>query len=59
MEKTINFCAIQGLYGYKFPKLSELHYKLFRTGFEEAHNAAVDIQATTKCFWELKRLNKI
>jgi len=45
MEKSTNFCAIDGPYGYKWPKLSELHYKLFRTGFDEAHNAAVDITA--------------
>jgi DNA polymerase III epsilon subunit-like protein len=59
MQSSTNFCAISGNYGYKWPKLSELHYKLFRTGFEEAHNAAADIQATAKCFWELKRLGKI
>jgi DNA polymerase III subunit epsilon len=59
MESATNFCAIAGPYGYKWPKLSELHYKLFRTGFDEAHNAAVDIEATAKCFWELKRLGKI
>ena len=59
MERTTNFCAIDGPYGYKWPKLSELHYKLFRTGFNEAHNAAVDITATAKCFWELRRLGII
>jgi DNA polymerase III epsilon subunit-like protein len=59
MESTTNFCALDGPYGYKWPKLSELHYKLFRTGFDEAHNAAVDITATAKCFWELKRIGKI
>ena len=59
MQSTTNFCAINGPYGYKWPKLSELHYKLFRTGFEEAHNASVDISATAKCFWELKRIGKI
>jgi DNA polymerase III subunit epsilon len=59
MERTTIFCAINGPYGYKWPKLSELHYKLFRTGFEEAHNAAVDITVTAKCFWELRRLRKI
>jgi len=59
MHSTTNFCAINGPYGYKWPKLSELHYKLFKTGFEEAHNAAVDINATAKCFWELRRLGKI
>ena len=59
MQSTTNFCALNGPYGYKWPKLSELHYKLFKTGFEEAHNAAVDINATAKCFWELKRIGKI
>lgn len=59
MERTTNFCAIDGNYGYKWPKLSELYYKLFRTGFDEAHNAAADVTATAKCFWELKRLGKI
>lgn len=56
MESTVDFCAINGAFGYKWPKLSELHYKLFRKGFDEAHNAAVDINATAKCFWELKRI---
>ena len=59
MESTTAFCAIDGPYGYKWPKLSELHYKLFKTGFDEAHNAAIDITATAKCFWELKRKGKI
>lgn len=59
MKKSIDFCALNGPYGYKWPKLSELHYKLFGTNFEEAHNAAVDIEATAKCFWELKRLGEI
>lgn len=58
-ERSTNFCAIDGPYGYKWPKLSELYYKLFRTHFEEAHNAAADIQATAKCFWELKRIGRI
>jgi DNA polymerase-3 subunit epsilon len=59
MQSTTNFCAIPGPYGFKWPKLHELHYILFKTGFEEAHNAAVDITATANCFWELKRLGKI
>jgi DNA polymerase-3 subunit epsilon len=59
MQSTTNFCAIDGTYGYKWPKLSELHYKLFGTSFEEAHNASVDIKATAKCFWELRRIGKI
>ena len=59
MERTTAFCAINGQYGYKWPKLSELHRKLFRCDFDEAHNAAVDITATAKCFWELRRIGKL
>ncbi len=55
MERTTDFCAIKGPYGNKWPKLTELHHTLFGEGFEEAHNAALDIQATAKCFWELKK----
>ena len=56
MKKSTNYCKLDGPYGYKWPKLSELHYKLFGIGFEEAHNAAVDINATAKCFWEMKKI---
>lgn len=54
MEKTTNFCALESQYGFKWPKLSELYFILFNESFEEAHNAAHDINATAKCFWELK-----
>jgi len=55
MKCATNYCAIESRYGYKWPKLSELHYELFHAGFAEAHNAAVDIRITAKCFWEMKR----
>jgi DNA polymerase III epsilon subunit-like protein len=55
MKASTNFCAIDSQYGYKWPKLSELHYKLFETNFDEAHNASIDIQITAKCFWEMKK----
>lgn len=56
MERSTNYCKIPGPYGNKWPKLSELHVKLFNKNFEEAHNAAVDISATARCFWEMRRL---
>jgi len=59
MNSTTNFCAIPGPYGHKWPKLSELHYKLFNENFEDAHDASVDIKITAKCFWRLKELGKI
>lgn len=54
MHASTNFCRIPGPYGYKWPKLSELHYKLFGEDFEEAHDAAADINATVRSFWEMK-----
>lgn len=55
MLGSTNYCAISGKGGYKRPRLSELHQKLFGCGFEEAHNAAADIKATAHCFWELRK----
>ena len=55
MEATTDYCHIPGNYGYKWPKLSELYRKVFGQNLAEAHNAAADIQATAKCFWELRR----
>lgn len=57
MLQSTEFCGIEGNYGrYKWPKLSELHYKLFNKDFEHAHNAFYDITITAKCFWELRNL---
>lgn len=56
MQASTNFCAIPGPYGNKWPKLQELHAKLFQTGFEDAHTALADVRATSKCFFELKRI---
>lgn len=55
MHSTTQFCEIPGNYGYKWPKLMELHQKLFEAEFEGAHDASADVAATAKCFWELRR----
>ena len=55
METSTEYCSIPGHYGFKWPKLSELHYKLFSKPCVETHNAAVDIKYTADCFWELKK----
>ena len=55
MHGTTEYCAIPGARGYKWPRLAELHRKLFGEDFEGAHNAASDVAATAKCFWELKK----
>ncbi len=55
MTETTEYCKLPGNYGNKWPKLSELHFKLFNETFEEAHSAAVDVEICAKCFWELAR----
>lgn len=65
MKTTVEFCAIPFPEGqprkydtgcdYKYPKLRELHFKLFGTEFENAHDALADIRATRKCFVELEK----
>lgn len=55
MKSSTDFCKIPGYYGYKFPKLQELYHKLFGRDYEDAHDAASDIEATQQCFWELRR----
>ncbi|MFT6715774.1 MAG: DNA polymerase-3 subunit alpha [Saprospiraceae bacterium] len=58
-ETTAKLCQIPGGRGGKFklPTLTELHKYLFGKAFSDAHNASADVEATTKCFFELMRLN--
>ncbi|MCW3076560.1 MAG: polymerase alpha subunit [Bacteroidetes bacterium] len=54
-DDTTNFCALPGGRGgkFKWPNLGELYKKLFNASFEEAHNAAFDVQATSRVFFEI------
>ncbi|GGD47546.1 DNA polymerase III subunit alpha [Muriicola marianensis] len=56
-EETAALCQIPGGRGGKFklPTLTELHEHLFHDSFAEAHNAAADVEATSRCFFELIR----
>ncbi len=56
-EDTALLCQIPGGRGGKFklPTLTELHEFLFNQPFSEAHNAAADVEATSRCFFELIR----
>jgi len=54
-KNIVNFCRISGKNGFKWPKLEELHYKLFNQKISDTHDASIDIAATAKCFWELLR----
>lgn len=57
-ESTATLCQLSGGRGgrFKLPTLSELYTNLFHESFEDAHNATADVEATTRCFLELIRL---
>lgn len=61
IDAGTEYCAIPGGKGggFKWPKLDELHKKLFGEDFAEAHNAAADVEATARCFLEMIRLGLI
>jgi len=54
-DVSTDFCAIPGGRGgkFKWPTLTELHQKLFGVAFEDAHDAAYDVDATSRCFFGL------
>lgn len=53
MKTTTDLCRIPGNYGYKWPKLSELHQFLFGSDFKDSHDASIDVKICAKCFFEL------
>jgi DNA polymerase III subunit epsilon len=55
MEASTALCQLPGRYGYKWPRLDELHQHLFGRGMGAAHNALVDVEACARCFFELRR----
>ena len=61
MELGTNFCQLSGGKNgrYKSPKLEELYEKLYGKKFDEAHNAAADVNATAQVFFEMMRIGII
>jgi len=57
MRSSTEHLKLSGGRGGKFkpPKLMELYEFLFEEKFMEAHNAAADVEATARCFFELLR----
>ena len=57
-EVTADLLKIPGGRGgrFKLPTLTELHQYLFGVPFGEAHNATADVEATTRCFLQLIKL---
>ncbi len=57
MRSSTGHLKLPGGRGGKFkpPKLIELYEYLFEEQFQQAHNAAADVEATARCFFELLR----
>ncbi len=55
------YCQLPGGKGGKFksPKLEEIYEKLYGHKFDEAHNAAADVNATAQVFFEMLRIGVI
>lgn len=58
-ETTAELLRLPGGRGGKFklPTLTELHQYLFGEPFAEAHNATADVEATTRCFLQLIKID--
>ena len=59
MTTSTDLCAIPSRYGYKWPKLPELHQRLFGSVPDGAHAAGSDVEACASCFFEMKRLGLV
>lgn len=60
MKAGMGVCKLPGACGqFKWPKLVQLHHKIFSCDFEGAHGAQADIEATAKCFWEMVKMGVI
>lgn len=56
MRLSTTWCRLpklNGSPGFKYPKLEELHYRLFGEAFDDAHDALADTQACMRCYFEL------
>jgi DNA polymerase III epsilon subunit-like protein len=59
MKASTEYCQLPGRYGFKWPRLDELHAKLFREGFTDAHSALADTEACMRCFFRLRELGVV
>jgi len=57
-NKRIDLMRLTQKYFKKYPKLTELYFKLFREKYN-AHNSLSDVEATARCFFELRKIGLI
>ncbi len=55
MKSTTHLCKLPGMYGYKWPKLTEAHRFFFGTELEGAHDALADVRACARIYFHLRK----
>jgi hypothetical protein len=57
MRTTTDFCHLPGRFGTpKYPRLTELHRKLFGEDVHACHSALADMEASARCFFRLRAM---
>ena len=59
MRLAKDFCGARNEYGIKFPRLAELHKKLFGHEPPVQHDALADVEATAACYFALRQLGVV
>lgn len=53
MKSTTQMCKIPQGFGYKWPKLEELHKYLFNESASNLHDAIIDVIVCLRCYYQL------
>jgi DNA polymerase III epsilon subunit-like protein len=56
MKSNVEVCKLPGKYGYKYPRLEELYYFLFKKKPTKLHDALVDCRITKLCHERQKNI---
>jgi len=58
--ESTEYCALLGQDGnYRWPTLENLYFKLFNDNISDSYDIVTDLEATSRCFFELLRLGII
>ena len=59
--ESTDYCALpEGHNGnYRWPTLEDLYFKLFNGNISDSYDIVTDLEATSRCFFELLRLGII
>lgn len=59
MKSTTDICQIPGPYGFKWPKLQEVHVHAFGEEFSGVHDAMADVRACARVYFWLGKQSRL